>query len=155
LSDPTDAVHAISGLVHEYAFRIDSGDLDGVAALFEHAELGSSIRPERMRGAAEARTNYRGVILYGDGTPRTMHCITNVTVDVGDDGTSASARSYFTVLQAAPGAPLQPIIAGQYRDRFERVDGAWRFTERIIHPDLIGDLSRHMRPGWIPPPEDS
>jgi hypothetical protein len=45
---------------------------------------------------------------------------------------------------------LQPIIAGQYRDRFEKVDAAWRFTERIIHPDLIGDLARHMRPNWIP-----
>jgi hypothetical protein len=54
------------------------------------------------------------------------------------------------VLQARPDFPLQPIIAGQYADRFAKLGGAWRFTERIIHPDLIGDLSRHMKPSWIP-----
>jgi hypothetical protein len=141
----------ITALVHEYAFRIDAGDLDGVAALFEHAELGSSVRPERRRGTEEARKNYRGVILYDDGTPRTMHCITNVTVHVDTGGTTASARSYFTVLQQVDDFPLQPIIAGKYADRFEKVGGTWRFTERIIHPDLIGDLSHHMRGTWIPP----
>jgi len=146
----SDDHEAIRALVHEYAFRLDTGDLDGVAQLFAHAELGSSIRPERMRGTEESRKNYRGVILYDDGTPRTMHCITNVTVQVDARGTTASARSYFTVLQAVGDFPLQPIIAGQYRDRFEKADGAWRFTERIIHPDLIGDLSRHMRGNWIP-----
>jgi ketosteroid isomerase-like protein len=150
MTDDARDVAAITALVHEYAFRIDAGDLDGVAELFAHAELGSSVRPERMRGTQAARGNYRGVILYDDGTPRTMHCITNLTITVDDGASSASARSYFTVLQALDGPALQPIIAGQYRDRFEQVDGHWRFTERIIHPDLIGDLSRHMRPGWIP-----
>ncbi|MDQ1519596.1 MAG: hypothetical protein QOI55_669 [Actinomycetota bacterium] len=140
----------ITALIHEYAFRIDAGDLDGVAELFEHAELGSSVRPERMRGTEQARSNYRGVILYDDGTPRTMHCITNVTVHVDSGGSTASARSYFTVLQSVDGFALQPIIAGQYRDRFERAGSAWRFSERIIHPDLIGDLSHHMRGNWIP-----
>lgn len=148
-----DARAAITALVHEYAYRIDAGDLDGLAALFAHAELGSSVRPERMRGAEQARRNYRGVILYDDGTPRTMHCITNLTITLDSDAT-ARARSYFTVLQSTDGFPLQPIIAGQYHDRFERVDGTWRFTERIIHPDRIGELSHHMRPGWIPPMEE-
>jgi hypothetical protein len=144
-------VDEITALVHEYAFRLDAGDLDGVAELFAHAELGSSVRPERMRGTEQARSNYRGVILYDDGTPRTMHCIANVTVRLDDPPATASARSYFTVIQRVDDFDLQPIIAGQYRDRFEHADGAWRFAERIIHPDLIGDLSRHMRPGWLPP----
>ena len=43
------------------------------------------------------------------------------------------------------GQGLHPILAGEYRDRFERVDGAWRFTERIFDPRLFGDLSRHMK----------
>jgi SnoaL-like domain len=143
-------VDAITALVHEYAYRLDAGDLDGVGALFAHAELGSSVRPERMRGADEARSYYGGVIIYDDGTPRTMHCITNVTVAVDAGATTASARSYFTVLQNVDNFPLQPIIAGQYHDRFERADGSWRFAERIIHPDLYGDLSRHMRGNWLP-----
>ena len=148
MSDSDDH-EAIRALIHEYAFRIDAGDLDGVAALFEHAELGSSVRPERMRGAAEARRNYTGVILYDNGTPCTMHCMTNVTITIDSGNRTASARTYFTVIQAVPGFALQPIIAGQYLDRFERHAGEWCFSERIIHPDLIGDLTRHMNAKWI------
>ena len=132
---------AIADLVHAYAERLDAGDLDGVAALFEHAELGSTQHERRYRGAAEARTIYDDVILYDDGTPRTLHQITNVTVQV--DGDRASARCSFTVLQVT-GQGLHPILAGEYHDRFERV-GGWRFTERIFDPRLFGDLSNHMR----------
>jgi 3-phenylpropionate/cinnamic acid dioxygenase small subunit len=140
-----DDVTAITALIHEYAERLDTGDLDGVAALFEHATWGSPGRGESLRGAAQVRRGYDGVILHEDGTPSTKHVISNVTVDVDDGADTAGARSYFTVLQARPDLPLQPIIAGRYHDRFERVDGRWRFAERVIIPDLIGDLSRHLR----------
>jgi SnoaL-like domain len=138
----TGAVHEITALIHEYAFRIDAGDLDGVAAMFEHAELGSTRHERRQRGTAPARTIYDGVIIYDDGTPRTLHQITNVTVQV--DGETASARSCFTVLQVT-GQGLHPILAGEYHDRFEHAGGGWRFTERIFDPRLFGDMSRHMR----------
>ncbi len=135
-------VEAITALVHEYAYRLDAGDLDGVAALFEHAELGSTRHDRRYRGAREARTIYDNVIIHDDGTPKTLHQLTNVTVQV--DGERATSRCYFTVLQVTP-LGLHPILAGEYRDRFERVDDAWRFTERIFDPRLFGDLSTHMR----------
>jgi len=40
--------------------------------------------------------------------------------------------------------PLQAILCGRYHDAFERVGGAWRFADRLILPDLVGDLSRHL-----------
>jgi hypothetical protein len=132
----------ITALIHEYAFRLDAGDLDGVAALFEHAELGSTRHDRRLRGTAGARTIYDDVIIHDDGTPQTLHQITNVTVRV--DGAAASARSCFTVLQVT-GQGLHPILAGEYHDRFERVDAEWRFTERIFDPRLFGDMSQHMK----------
>jgi 3-phenylpropionate/cinnamic acid dioxygenase small subunit len=134
----------IAALVYRYAELLDQGDLDGVAALFEHADWGSGTRTERMTGTEQVRRMYNGVILYDDGTPRTKHVITNLVIEHDDGATHASARSYFTVLQAHEGV-LQPIISGRYHDRFEHVDGSWRFAERIIHPDLQGDLSHHMR----------
>lgn len=140
---PSDDVEAIRSLIHEYAERIDNGDLDGVAALFTHGTWSSPGRGTPLRGADQVRRAYDGVILY-DGTPSTKHVISNVTIELTDDDT-ATARSYFTVLQARPDLPLQPIIAGRYHDRFERVDGRWRFADRQILPDLIGDLSRHLR----------
>ena len=71
--------------------------------------------------------------------------MTNVIVDVADDGTTASSRSYFTVLQAVPGAlALQPVIAGRYRHTYERVEGQWRIATMHIIIDLTGDLGHHM-----------
>ena len=48
------------------------------------------------------------------------------------------------VFQAAPGLPLQPIITGSYLDRFEKVDGQWRFSERRELVGQTGDLSAHL-----------
>ncbi|HEY4752065.1 MAG TPA: nuclear transport factor 2 family protein, partial [Candidatus Limnocylindrales bacterium] len=90
-------VEAITALIHEYAFLLDAGRLDDVAELFAHAELRSTRHDRVLRGAREARTLFDPVILYDDGTPRTVHQLTNVTVRV--DGDTATARSYFTVLQ--------------------------------------------------------
>jgi SnoaL-like domain len=135
-------VEQIVALIHEYAYRLDRGDLDGVAALFAHAELRSTRRDHILRGSTGARTLFEPVIIYDDGSPRTMHQLTNVTVTV--DGPMAQARTYFTVLQVTD-LGLHPILAGEYRDRFSLVDGRWEFAERVIDPRLFGDLSSHMR----------
>jgi ketosteroid isomerase-like protein len=132
----------ITALLHEYAYRLDAGDLDGVAAMFHDAELRSTTHDHVRKGTAEARAIYDSVQLGPDGTPGTMHQISNVTVHV--DGDAANARCYFTVLQVTAQG-LHPILAGEYRDRFRRVDGRWRFAERTFAPKLMGDLSRHMK----------
>jgi 3-phenylpropionate/cinnamic acid dioxygenase small subunit len=136
-------VRHIEALVYRYAELLDGGDLEGVAALFEHATWTSA--RANVRGTEAVRRMYDGVILYDDGTPRTKHVITNLVIEHDDGSTHATARSYFTVLQSTDGLPLQPIIAGRYHDRFEQVGGEWRFAEREILPDLYGDLSKHMR----------
>ncbi len=96
-----------------------------------------------LRGREQVRHAYDGVILY-DGIPRTKHVITNVAITVGGADV-ASSRCAFTVLQACPGLALQPVLAGRYHDEFGRVDGTWHFTDRLILPDITGDLSHHMR----------
>ena len=139
----TDDVEAIRALIHRYAELIDLGDLDGVAALFTHGTWSSPGRGAPLRGAEQVRHAYDGVILY-DGIPSTKHVISNVTIEIAD-GATATARSYFTVLQGRPDFPLQPVIAGRYHDKFERAGDVWRFADRQIIPDLIGDLSHHLR----------
>jgi len=140
----------IRALIHAYAERIDTGDLDGLAQLFADSTWRSQGRSEVFRGVEQVRRMYNGVIMY-DGRPCTKHVITNVSI-VADGSDVASARSYFTVLQATPSLPLQPIIAGSYHDEFTRADGTWRFSDRLIIVDLVGDLSQHMRMGeGIPP----
>ena len=137
-----DADH-IRALIHAYAELLDGGDLDGVAELFAHATWRTARRADVLRGTEQVRRAYDDVILY-DGLPHTKHVISNVTV-ISDGPPVASARSYFSVLQARPELPLQPLLAGRYHDEFEHVDGEWRFTDRLILPDLVGDLRHHMR----------
>jgi 3-phenylpropionate/cinnamic acid dioxygenase small subunit len=139
-----DDVEAIRALIHRYAELIDLGDLDAVAALFADGTWSSPGRGTPLRGTEQVRRAYDGVILY-DGVPSTKHVISNVTIEVADDRSTATARSYFTVLQGRPDFALQPVIAGRYHDRFDRVDDGWRFADRQIIPDLLGDLSHHLR----------
>jgi 3-phenylpropionate/cinnamic acid dioxygenase small subunit len=135
----------IVALVHEYAERLDAGDLDGVAALFEHATWRSDTTGQSLHGIDEVRRVYDRVVLY-DGSPRTRHLITNLVVSLRPDATTAGARCYFTVLQGVvPGEPIQVILTGRYVDRFEQTGGRWRFADRLFVTDQVGDLSRHFR----------
>ena len=139
-------VEAVTKLIYTYAERIDAGDFAGVAELFGHATLtfegfGDAVAGREAVEALYTRTTRR----YEDGTPRTKHVMTNVIVDVADDGDTASSRSYFTVLQAVPGElALQPVIAGRYRHTYTRVGGRWRVATMHIIIDLVGDLGHHM-----------
>ncbi len=87
---------------------------------------------------------FRSYTRFYDGIPSTKHVTTNLMIDVDDSGRRATAKSYFTVLQARPELPLQVVIAGRYADTFERVDGKWYLTDRLEYCDLIGDLSAHI-----------
>ena len=133
---------AITALIYGYAERIDAGDLAGVAALFADATYRSD-RGGLYRGADAVRAVLERVVVLYEGVPRTKHVTTNLVVELAGD--AATARSYFTVFQAAPGGPLQAIVAGRYHDRFERAGDRWRFADRLIFMDLIGDLSRNLR----------
>jgi len=136
---------AIAKLIHLYAERLDEGNLEGVAALFEHATLRSNHRPEGRYGRDAALAMYRDTMALYDGKPCTKHVTTNLIVELAEDAPAATARSYFTVFQARPELPLQPIIAGRYHDAFEKVAHAWRFTDRLILVDLVGDLRFHLK----------
>jgi ketosteroid isomerase-like protein len=139
------AEESVRALVGAYAERLDAGDLDGVAALFEHAVVRAPRTGTELAGAAAVRRMYDPVIRYGDGTPRTKHVLTNVAVEVDDAAGTATSHCVFTVWQASPAAGLRPVLAGRYEDTFTRVGADWRFTERVIHADLLGDLAMHMR----------
>jgi len=142
----TDAAREIEQLLYLYAERVDDGDFAGVGELLAHTSIVTPDGQPIAQGAEKIRRLYEHTTrLYpDDGTPHTQHVITNVIVELDDAGDTASARSRFTVLQVLPDFPLQPIVAGRYRDRFERVDGAWRFCERVMLIEHFGDVSRHL-----------
>ena len=135
----------IENLLYIYAERIDLVDLEGGADLFSDAVITAPGAEPGPAGREAALAIYaKSTRLYENGTPNTKHVTTNAIIEVDEEAGVATSRAYFTVFQALPDFPLQPIIAGRYHDRFERVDGHWRFSERKMIPELMGDLSRHL-----------
>lgn len=135
---------ALTNLLYIYAELMDSGDFEKVAALFDHAEI--TVNGAVLRGGAPMLELWRAhTKLHEDGTPLTKHVVTNPIVEIGADGTMATIRSYYTVLQATPVVPLQVVAAGRYHDSFRKVDGAWRFATRDYSLlDLKGNLTDHL-----------
>lgn len=141
-----DDSRRIENLIYRYAELIDNGDLVGVAELFRDAEIVSTVHNVRRTGFDEVLQMYQLScrIYESTGTPLTKHLTTNVIVEVDDTGAEASARSYYTVIQATEALPLQPIISGRYRDRFRKIDNQWMFASREMIVDLIGDCRAHL-----------
>lgn len=141
-----EATRAIERLLHDYAARIDAGDFAGVGALFADGAIAMADGTRIAEGAEAVEALYVATTRRydDDGTPHTKHVTTNISVDLDDAGERAVVRSYFTVFQGLADFPLQAIISGRYEDLVERVDGAWAFRERRMHPELYGDLSRHL-----------
>jgi ketosteroid isomerase-like protein len=140
------AAEEIRALVIAYAERLDAGDLAGVAALFSDGRFRSGRDGSIRVGTQEVRAMYDPVILYQDGTPRTKHVLGNLSIDVDEAHGAANASCTFTVVQASPEHGPRPVLAGRYVDTFRRGDDAqWRFEERTVVPELMGDLAQHMR----------
>ena len=131
-------------LMNEYCYRIDRGDLEGFAALFDSGFFGIIGDPSGpITGRKAMLEMLQNVTLY-NGKPQTKHVMSNVQIDIAASGTEAKAESYIIVFQALPpDFPMQAIFGGHYFDRFTKKGQNWMFASREISPDLIGDLSRH------------
>lgn len=141
-----DDTYEIQKLLYLYCDRLDRGDFAGMAQLFAHARF-------EPGGAAAVQDDPAAIVrMYEDytriyphtGTPGTRHVTTNPIIDIDEGGSTARCQSYVVVFQGIDDFPLQPVIAGRYFDRFEKVEGRWRFSERRIDIGHYGNLSRHL-----------
>lgn len=137
-----DAAIAIPNLLYTYAMRFDDGDFDGAAALFDRGCVVAG--GHRIAGRAAIVGMWQAWVKTYDGKPRTRHITTNPIIELADGGKAASCQSQWTVLQAAPGYPLQVVATGRYRDALACDDAGWHFVEReYLQTDLVGDWSAH------------
>lgn len=140
--DITDLL-AIQKLIHAYPRHLDSGDLVELGLLFRDATVHFEGRDDPVvSDPKEVTRMFADFVRLYDGVPRTRHLICNLIVEP-QSAVAAAATSTVLVVQATAELPLQPIITGDYRDRFEKVGGLWRFSERFITNDLFGNLSAH------------
>lgn len=135
----------IENLLYEYQARLDDGDLEGMAALFDHAVLSADTVATTWTGSAEVLALYRQIFrIYDDGSPHTTHTTLNPIIRIDEQAGTATCRSAYVVYQQVGDFPLQPIITGRYHDTFERIDGSWRFSSRTFVAGLQGDLRAHQ-----------
>ena len=137
----------ISNLLFSYTERFDLGDFEGAAELFRHARVLIGAKGESVDYQG-LLSNWRSMVIVDPitQTPRTKHTCTNAIIEVDEEAKTATARSYYVVYQQTDTLPLQPIVAGRYHDKFERVDGIWRFCERDYRMmEMVGNMSEHIR----------
>ena len=122
---------ALAKLGHEFAAAVDDGSVEQAAALFTadgvfevmgvehtgHAAIAAYVDKARRAGMTGPRSGAR-------------HLVTNVLVTV-DSADAAHGRSEFVLMTPGDAGPYVRV-AGGYRDRYRRVDGAWLIAHRTV-----------------------
>jgi len=129
-----DIEHACERLILGYVRALDLGDANAAADFF--AEHGSLARPMAPDIIVQGREAIRASLLTRPKTLLTKHLTTNVLIDV-ESTERASGISYLTMIATMPApdavAPHLaggPLYFGEFKDRFVREAGAWKFLER-------------------------
>jgi hypothetical protein len=139
-----DAESEIARLIYTYCHRLDGADLAGAAALFEKARW--QLSPDVIcQGADEHLAALQVIRVYGDRLG-TRHVVSNLIIDIAEDGATAHSISYVDSIQVTAEFPLQVIFQGRYLDSFVFEDGGWRFEGRVVDADGVGDMSAHHKP---------
>ncbi|MEM9705197.1 MAG: nuclear transport factor 2 family protein [Pseudomonadota bacterium] len=144
-----DDYFGIQNLINRYFELVDAGRLQDCAALFAHARMhylssGEIVDrdPDKIHEIMQSF-----VRLYGDPpSPLTRHHSGNICIYPEADG-KAHATSSAIIVQATPSFSLQVIAEASYADNFEKAEGQWRFTERKLSLNFVGDLSAHLKKG--------
>jgi hypothetical protein len=154
--DRAKSTEDVRRIILTYPECVDRGNLEGVVDLLTGVKMCNSngiMAPEvpaaeiPTLSAEDVRRMYSsGVIFYDDGLPHTKHVISNIDIWFSDDGRTANSRSFYQVLQGMDDFPLQVIITGRYEDSFEFEEDRWKLRIRREYADMVGDLSRHVRP---------
>ncbi len=125
---------ACERLVYVYSRALDLGDMSGAADCF--AENGSMARPMAPDQVVQGRETIRAALLTRPKTLLTKHLATNVMIDA-ESRDSASGLSYLTMISTTPPADSKPpyvsqgpIYFGEFKDRYVRENGEWKFLER-------------------------
>ncbi len=125
---------ACERIVYAYSRALDLGDMNAVADLF--AEGGSMARPMAPEQVIQGREAIRAALLTRPKTLLTKHLASNVMIDV-ESRDAARGISCLTMISTTPppdGKPpfisAGPVYFGEFKDRYVRENGVWKFLER-------------------------
>ncbi len=125
---------ACERLVYVYSRALDLGDMSAAADCF--AEHGTMARPMTPDQIVAGRETIRASLLTRPKTLLTKHLATNVVIDV-ESPDAATGLSYLTMIATTPAADAKPpfvsagpLYFGEFKDRYVRENGEWKFLER-------------------------
>ena len=128
------AEHQCERLIKRFAVLNDENAYDEMVGMFtESGEFARPSQPEDILSGKEA------ILAAFKARPLRIsrHFISNILVDIADEN-RAEALSY-VLLYTAPINSTEskpPYLIGRFKDRLERVDGQWLFSQRLGSVDL-------------------
>ena len=128
----------IRDLVHRYCWAVDKGTLEEVMALFDD-ECDLLLIPGSKRPGRAAVERW-----YGRYMSHRLECLRHLIHNqiITIDGDRATSQSYFDAVGGLQGESI--VVDGFYEDTLRKVDGRWKFIEKIIRVDFMVPLSE----GW-------
>jgi hypothetical protein len=151
---------ALRKLVHGYCRAVDRGDMDTLRGLYhrdaedDHGAFSSGSVEDFLRTLTDSRPHLRSM----------QHHITTTNFAIDGERAEGEVYSIATHTFAAGNGETEVILGGRYLDKYEKRDGAWKFTERRIvtdwahvHNPSTVDLSHPMTrdtPLGSPGPDD-
>ena len=128
----------ILDLAARYNHAVDSGDHEGVAALFTEDGVIEATATGTIAGRA-AIADYIGS--RPDGWQRRRHLNNNAIIE-GVPGDDDAAKLSLSLLVVSRRDHVEPRLYGRYEDELRRVGGEWRFAKRRIVVDADGASGR-------------
>ncbi|RBQ06730.1 nuclear transport factor 2 family protein [Pedobacter miscanthi] len=120
---------AIENLMVAYAFANDDADIARLGELFKDATFW--IDQMSAKGKEEISAVATSMIqVLENGRSATTHEITNIIIEIAQDGLSASAQAYWTLYKTVSGEPRTAVMSGRYSDKFTFGKDNWHFLER-------------------------
>ena len=147
--DVIAAKFEVTELINRYGNALDSGDFDGLEAMFAE-DAAFCVVPDQgvppMRGARVIRDTIEKRWTLVHRRAQRRHVMSNIVVE-SVDGDRARARTVLLVYEVAkaPGSEIHLHGMGVYEDVLARQEGRWRFAERR----LILDRTDYFGPGWV------
>src|SRR5712691_8405331 len=121
---------AIHDMMSRYAWCLDRGDLDGLAAVFTPDGAIHSATTGRVFEGTEGIKEFAANALAQPGFAGRQHHIHPLTIEATDEG--YFAISYWMVVTWDAGQAPRIVALGYYRDTCVQVDGQWRFQKKDI-----------------------
>jgi hypothetical protein len=123
---------AIAELIARYNYAIDHNDYQGWANTFAPDGVFQGVIG-RFAAHAELDEFIASVKNLTASSPNLRHYVTNILPEI--NGNEARCTSFLLMTSTSATGVTTIALAGEYEDRLVKLNGQWRFRERIVRPD--------------------